>query len=269
MTVRLPVLCAVALLGALAAPLFFMLAASLVDESVLASGAFRLEAMTLDNFAALFSRRRIWLPMLNSVMVAGATTVLCLVLGTMCAYAVARLAFRGRDLLLAGVLMVAMFPQITIVSPLYLLLRASGLINTVPGLVVPYLTFAMPLTIWLLTGVFRQLPAEVEEAARVDGARLPRILWEIVLPLAAPGIAASGVVTFIYCWNEFLFALAFTFDATHRTLPVAVALFRGQYQVPWGEILAAAVLATLPVAAVAALFQRRIVGGLSSGAVKG
>jgi ABC-type glycerol-3-phosphate transport system permease component len=171
--------------------------------------------------------------------------------------------------LLSFVLAVSMFPQISIVSPLYLLLRELGLIDTYPGLVFPYVTFAMPLTVWLLVGFFRQLPAELEEAARVDGAGRLRSFREIVLPLSAPALATTAILSFIYCWNEFLFALSFTLGPERQTVPVAIALFRGQYQVPWGEVLAAAVVATAPVALLVLFFQRRIVQGLVSGAVKG
>lgn len=132
-----------------------------------------------------------------------------------------------------------------------------------------YLTFAMPLTIWLLVGFFRQLPAELEEAAAIDGAGRLRALWEIVLPLAWPGLATTAILTFLYCWNEFLFALSFTLGPERYTVPVAIALFRGQYQVPWGQILAAAVVATLPVVVIVLVAQRRIVAGLTAGAVKG
>jgi ABC-type glycerol-3-phosphate transport system permease component len=225
--------------------------------------------LALEHYRALFAERDFWLPIRNSLVVAGNTTALCLVLGSLCAYALARLRFRGRTPLLAGILAISMFPQISLVAPLFLLLRALGLIDSYPGLVMPYVTFAMPLTIWLLVGYFRQLPAELEEAARVDGAGRLRVLVEIVLPLAAPALATTAILTFIYCWNEFLFALSFTLGPERQTVPVAIALFRGQYQVPWGEVLAAAMVATAPVAILALLFQRRIVGGLVTGAVKG
>jgi ABC-type glycerol-3-phosphate transport system permease component len=155
------------------------------------------------------------------------------------------------------------------VSPLYLLLRAFGLINTYPGLILPYLTFAMPLTVWLLVGFFRQLPADLEEAALVDGASRWQSFTRVLLPLAVPGLATTAILTFIYCWNEFLFALSFTLGPERQTVPVAIALFRGRYQVPWGQVLAAAVVATAPVAVLVLAFQRRIVQGLTAGAVKG
>jgi len=225
--------------------------------------------LVTDHYRALFAERDFWLPIRNSLIVAGVTTLLCVVLGAPCAYAVARLQFRGKALILGFILAVTMFPQISIVSPLYLLLRELRLINTYPGLILPYVTFAMPLTVWLLVGFFRQLPRELEEAALVDGASRLRAFWEIVLPLSWPGLATTAIITFVYCWNEFLFALSFTLGPERQTVPVAIALFRGQYQVPWGQILAAAVVATAPVALLVLIFQRRIVAGLTAGAVKG
>jgi ABC-type glycerol-3-phosphate transport system permease component len=254
----------------IAAPLAWTLAASLTPEADLFDGPSLLpDRPVLDHYASLFAERDFWLPIRNSLVVAGATTALCLVLGSLCAYALARLRFRGRAPLLAFVLAVSMFPQIAIVSPLFLLLRALGLIDTYPGLVLPYVTFAMPLTIWLLVGFFRQLPPELEEAARIDGAGRLRTFTAVVVPLAAPALATTAILTFVYCWNEFLFALSFTLGPDRQTVPVAIALFRGQYQVPWGQVLAAAVVATAPVALLVLAFQRRIVQGLVSGAVKG
>lgn len=225
--------------------------------------------LVLEHYRALFDERNFWIPIRNSLVVAGTTTGLCVVVGSLCAYSLARLQFRGKALLLGFILAVTMFPQISIVSPLYLLLRELRLINTYPGLIFPYLTFAMPLTVWLLVGFFRQLPAELEQAAMVDGASRMRTFREIILPLALPGIATTAILTFVYAWNEFLFALSFTLGPERQTVPVAIALFRGQYQVPWGQILAAAVVATAPVAALVLAFQRRIVQGLTAGAVKG
>ena len=226
-------------------------------------------AATLAHYRALFGERTFWVPIRNSLIVAGATTVLCVTVGTFAAYALARLEFPGKRAILTFVLAVTMFPQIAIVSPLYLLLRTLGLINTYPGLVLPYVTFAMPLAVWLLVGFFRQLPRELEEAAMVDGASRWQSLVKVVLPVAAPGLATTAILTFLYCWNEFLFALSFTLGPERQTVPVAIALFRGQYQVPWGQILAAAIVATIPVALVILAFQRRIVQGLTAGAVKG
>jgi ABC-type glycerol-3-phosphate transport system permease component len=217
----------------------------------------------------LFTERGFWLPIRNSLVVAGSTTLFCVTIGSLCAYALARLRFRGKALLLGVILAVSMFPQIAVVSPLFLLLRSVRLIDTYPGLILPYLTFAMPLAVWLLVGYFRQLPAELEEAAMVDGASRMRAFREVIVPLALPGLAATAILTFVYSWNEFLFALSFTLGPERQTVPVAIALFRGQYQVPWGQVLAAAIVATAPVAVLVLAFQRRIVQGLTAGAVKG
>jgi ABC-type glycerol-3-phosphate transport system permease component len=251
-------------------PLLWMVLASVAPESRLfeATALWR-GPFGLDHYRALFGERNFWIPIRNSLIVAGTTTVFAVALGGVCAYALARLRFRGRYPILAFVLAVSMFPQISLVAPLYLLLREAGLINSYPGLVLPYLTFAMPLTIWLLVGYFRQLPADLEEAAALDGAGRMRTLVEIVAPLAWPGIATTAILTFVYCWNEFLFALSFTLGPERYTVPVAIALFRGQYQVPWGQILAAAVVATAPVILLVTFFQRRITQGLTAGAVKG
>jgi ABC-type glycerol-3-phosphate transport system permease component len=188
---------------------------------------------------------------------------------SLCAYALARLPLPGKGALLSLILAVSMFPQISIVPPLYLILRELRLLDTYPGLVLPYLTFTTPLAVWLLTGFFRQLPRDIEEAALVDGASRLRALRDVVLPLAAPGLASTAILTFLYCWNEFLFALSFTLGPDRYTVPVAIALFRGRYQVPWGQVLAAAVVATVPVALLVLAFQRRIVAGLTAGATKG
>ena len=258
------------LVAALLFPLYWAALGSFTPESRLFAVPDMLPRdLVLDHYRALFGGRGFWTPVRNSLIVAGATTVLSVVVGGVCAYALARLRFRGKAPVLAFVLAVSMFPQISIVSPLYLVLREIGLLNTYSGLVLPYLTFAMPLTIWLLVGFFRQLPPEMEEAGLMDGAGRLRILWEIILPLSWPGLATTAILTFLYSWNEFLFALSFTLGPERYTVPVAITLFRGQYQVPWGQILAAAVVATAPVAALVLVAQRRIIAGLTSGAVKG
>jgi ABC-type glycerol-3-phosphate transport system permease component len=259
----------VALVAAWAVPLGWMLVASLMPEADLFAGESLIpRRLTFDHYRALFDERQFGVPVRNSLIVAGATTVLAILLGTPCAYALARLRVRGQRPLIAGILVVSMFPQIAVVSPLFLVLRAVGLIDTYPGLVLPYLTFAMPLTVWLLTGFFRELPGELEAAARLDGASRVRAAVSVMLPLAAPAIATTAILTFLYAWNEFLFALSFTLGPDRQTVPVAIALFRGQYQVPWGQVLAAAVVASLPVTLVVLAFQRRIVSGLTAGAIK-
>jgi ABC-type glycerol-3-phosphate transport system permease component len=251
-------------------PFYWAIVASLTSDAAL----FRDPSLwpghvIFDHYRALFSERDFITPIRNSLVVAGTTTIFCLIVGTLAAYALARIEFRGKAAIMGFILAVTMFPQISIVSPLYLLLRSLHLIDTYPGLIMPYMTFAMPLTVWVLTGSIRQIPKDLEEAAHVDGATRVQSFTKILLPLAVPSLATTGILTFIYCWNEFLFALSFTLGPERQTVPVAIALFRGQYQVPWGEILAAAVVATAPVAAMVLVFQRRIVQGLTAGAVKG
>jgi len=256
--------------AAIVLPLCWAVLASVTPEDRLFTiTSFVPRGLVLEHYRALFSGRDFWTPIRNSLIVAGATTILSVALGAVSAYALARLAFRGKTPALAFVLAVSMFPQISIVSPLFLLLRELHLLNTYGGLVLPYLTFSMPLAIWLLVGFFRQLPVDLEDAAMVDGASRIRTLWEIVLPLSRPALATTAILTFLYSWNEFLFALSFTLGPERYTVPVAIALFRGQYQVPWGEILAGAVVATTPVAVIVFVAQRRIIAGLTSGAVKG
>jgi ABC-type glycerol-3-phosphate transport system permease component len=258
------------LLAWLLFPMYWMVAASLAPESSLfQSPPLMPERLSLEHYRALFGERDFLIPIRNSLVVAAATTFVALPVAAWCAYAIARLRFPGRGALLALILAVSMFPQISIVPPLFLLLRELRLLDTYPGLVLPYVTFAAPLAVWLLTGFFRQLPLDLEEAAMLDGASRVRALWDVVLPLAAPGVATAAILTFLYCWNEFLFALSFTLGPDRYTVPVAVTLFRGRYQVPWGQVLAATVVATLPVALLVIGFQRRIVAGLTSGGSKG
>lgn len=204
----------------------------------------------------------------NSLLVAAVTTAFCLLVGASAAFALAKLRFPGRRLLLGAALGVSMFPPIATVSPLYLLLRALGLRDQLLGLVLPYATFALPLTLWLLTSFFRELPDALYRAARVDGCTPFGALWRVMLPLAAPGLATTGLLVFIFCWNEFLYALTFVSSPDKRTVPVALSLFAGEHVEPWGEVAAARLVATLPLAVLTLLFQRRIVSGLTSGAVK-
>ena len=251
-------------------PFYWAIVASLTpDAALFRDPSLWPRHLIFDHYRALFTERDFITPIRNSLVVAGTTTIFCLIVGTLAAYALARIEFRGKAAIMGFILAVTMFPQISIVSPLYLLLRSLHLIDTYPGLIMPYMTFAMPLTVWVLTGSIRQIPKDLEEAAHVDGATRFQSFTRILLPLAVPSLATTGILTFIYCWNEFLFALSFTLGPERQTVPVAIALFRGQYQVPWGEILAAAVVATAPVAAMVLVFQRRIVQGLTAGAVKG
>jgi multiple sugar transport system permease protein len=223
-------------------------------------------SLTAANYAGLgatFARS-----VANSLLVAAGTTALCLAAAAPAAFAIAKLRFPGRSWLLGGALAISMFPPIATVSPLYLMLRATGLRDTLPGLVLPYSTFALPLALWLLTTFFRQLPDELYRAARVDGCTAWQSFVHVFLPLSAPALATAGILVFIFSWNELLYALSFISTPARRTVPVAIALFAGEHVEPWGQIAAASVLATLPLAALVFFFQRRIVAGLTAGAVK-
>ena len=223
-------------------------------------------ALTLANYAGLgvsFAGA-----VVNSLLVAAGTTAVCLSVGASAAFAIAKLEFRGRSLLLGGALAISMFPPIATVSPLYLLLRAVGLRDSLAGLVLPYATFALPLTLWLLTSFFRALPDEIYRAALVDGCTPWQAFVRVFLPLSWPALATSAILVFIFSWNELLYALSFVSTPSKRTIPVAIALFAGEHVEPWGQIAAASVVATLPLALLTLAFQRRIVAGLTAGAVK-
>jgi multiple sugar transport system permease protein len=207
--------------------------------------------------------------LLNSAIVAGCTTILCLLFGSLCAYAIARMRFRGKALVLAAVLSVSMFPVIALVGPLYVLFTNLGLYNTYLALIIPNLVLTLPLTIWFLTSFFRDLPKDLEEAALVDGDTHLGALWHVILPLAAPGVFTTAILSFISAWNEFLFGLTMTSDQAAQPVTVGITLFNGEHTIPWGEIAAAAVIVTVPLVILVLIFQRRIVSGLTAGAVKG
>jgi multiple sugar transport system permease protein len=225
--------------------------------------------VSFEHYSAIFTGHPLMRLIANSAIVAAGTTALALVVGALAAYAAAVLRVRGRAGILGVVLAVSMFPPIATVSPLFLLLNALGLRDTLAALILTYSSFSLPLAVWLLASFFDALPRELYIAARVDGCSAFGALWRVILPLAAPGLAAAALLVFIFAWNEFLFALSFTATEASRTLPVGIALFPGLHEVPYGEIAAASVVATLPVVALAFAFQRRIVEGLTTGAVKG
>lgn len=210
--------------------------------------------------------------LVNSTIIASSVTVVSLSLGSLCAYAIARLRFPGKNIVLALVLAVSMFPGIAIISPLYLQFRDWDLINNKLALILPGVTFTLPVCIWTLTAFFRDLPRELEEAAYVDGASRIQTFTQVIGPLAAPGVFTTAILLFIASWNEFLFARTFMSKVEQLTAPVAVAQFEGAdiaAATPWGEISAAAIATTIPLVILVLVFQRRIVAGLTAGAVKG
>jgi multiple sugar transport system permease protein len=224
----------------------------------------------VDSFVKVFTLRPFGRFMLNSAIVATLTTVVAVFVGSLAAYALARLPIKGRMLILGGVLSASMFPGTSIIGPLFLVISNAGLVNTYTGLIWPYTSFALPFTVWVLTNFYSQIPVELEEAAEVDGCSPLQAFYRVIVPLAAPGLATTAILVFISAWNEFLFAVTFTRTVDTRTVPVGIASFTGiNDEVPWGEVSAAAVTVTLPLILLAIIFQRRIVQGLTAGAIKG
>ena len=218
-----------------------------------------------ENFRAVFEVNQFPRNIGNSFAVASMTTLLTLILGAPAAYALARLRVRGRNVILAVFLGIAIFPAIGMIGPLYIAMARLGLINSYAALVLPYTLLSLPLAVWILTHFFSTLPSSLEDAAMVDGCTPARAFAQIILPIAAPGVFTAAVLIFIFAWNEFLFALILTSTPEARTVPVALALFAGLHELPWATIAAATVVSVLPVLALVALFQKRIVEGLTSG----
>src|SRR5919198_5166066 len=226
---------------------------------------------SLDNYSSIFKNNDFTRALANSAIVSLTTTFIGVVIGAFCAYALARLKMRFKFILLAVVLSISTFPQIAIAAPLFRLWADIGLYNTIPGLVIPYLTFALPLSIYILVSFFREIPRDLEEAALVDGATNFQAFRKVMMPLAAPGLATTAILTFIAAWNEFLLATTLTSSTAARTTPVVIAQFTGssQFEVPLGTQCAASVVISIPLILLVLLFQKRIVDGLTAGAVKG
>ncbi len=230
------------------------------------------QAWTWDNYNAVFSEGLGFnRALVNSIGIAMITTVLALTFAAMAAYAITRLDFPGKTLILAGALAVSMFPAISVVGGLFNVWRVTGLYDTWPGLILPYLSFSLPLAIYILSAFFREIPWDLEKAAQMDGATGAQAFRRVILPLAMPGVFTAGILVFIAAWNDFLFANVLTSTDASRTAPVALAFFRGasQFTDPSGAIAAGAVVVTIPILIMVLIFQRRIVSGLTSGAVKG
>ena len=226
---------------------------------------------TLSNYSDIFKPGIFTCALRNSIGIGLISTALAVVLASAAAYAIARLDFPGKRLILAVCLAVAMFPQISLVGPLYNLWRQIGLYDTWPGLIIPYMTFALPLSIYVLSAFFREIPWELEQAAQVDGATPFQAFRKVIVPLAMPGIVTTFIIVFIICWNDFVFAISLTSTTNAETVPAAIAQFPGvsQFPAPYTDIAAAAMVVTVPVMLLVIVFQRRIVAGLTAGAVKG
>lgn len=228
------------------------------------------QSFSLENFVTDLSLSTFTHALLNSAIIATVTTILALIVGVLCAYAIARLKFHGKGLVLGITLSVTMIPLIAMVGPLFVFFTGPlPIYNTYPALIIPDLVLTLPITVWFMTSFFRDLPPDLEEAALVDGATRLRALWEVIVPITAPGVFAAAILSFIAVWNDFLFGLTLTTDEHAQPVTVAVSRFSGEHTIPWGEIAAAAVIVTIPLVIVVLFLQRRIVSGLTAGAVKG
>jgi multiple sugar transport system permease protein len=256
-------------------PVLWLISISLKPPDELTDQRFIPQSVSFDNYKSLFEGgvddSPFIKPLINSIGIALITTAISIVLASFCAYAIARLEFPGKRLILAGALAIAMFPPISTVGPLFDMWRTLGLYDTWLGLIIPYLTFSLPLAIYVLVAFFREIPWELEQAAQVDGATPFQAFTKVIVPLAAPGVFTAAILVFIFCWNDFLFAISLTSSDASRTVPAALAFFTGEssFTQPTGSIAAAAVVVTVPIIVFVLFFQRRIVAGLTAGAVKG
>ncbi len=255
-------------------PVLWMVSLSLKTPAAIVNPTFWPTQWTLSNYfgtTGILGTTQFVRPLLNSIGIGLISTAIAVTLASMAAYAVARLRFPGKGVLIGMALLIAMFPAISLVTPMFSIERAIGLFNTWPGLIIPYVAFGLPLGIYTLSAFFREIPWELEKAAKVDGATPFQAFVRVIAPLAAPGMVTTAILVFLACWNEFLFAISFTSTISSRTAPASLAYFSGssQFTVPTGPISAAAVVITIPIIIFVLFFQRRIVAGLTSGAVKG
>jgi multiple sugar transport system permease protein len=252
-------------------PVLWLVSLSFKTPTAILDPSFIPASWTWSNYTQILSTTQFIRPLINSIGIGVISTFIAVVLASMAAYAVARLRFPGKALLIGMALLIAMFPAISLVTPLFSIERAIGLFNTWPGLIIPYIAFGLPLGIYTLSAFFREIPWELEKAAKVDGATPFQAFVKVIAPLAAPGMVTTAILVFLFCWNEFLFAISFTSTLAARTAPASIAYFSGssQFTVPTGPIAAAAVVITIPIIIFVVFFQRRIVAGLTSGAVKG
>lgn len=253
------------------APFIWAILTSIKGGSDLFRPEFWPDLPAWNNYLAIFKEQPFGRNILNSLLVASITVILSLLLAVSASYSLSRIQFRGRRLMLFTILGVSMFPQIAVLSGMFELINALGLYNSLFALILSYMLFTLPFTVWVLTSFMRALPRELEEAALIDGAGAITIIWRVFLPLMGPSLVTTGLLAFIAAWNEFLFALTFTLTSEQRTVPVAIALISGasQHELPWGNIMAASVVVTIPLIILVMIFQKRIVAGLTAGAVKG
>jgi multiple sugar transport system permease protein len=252
-------------------PVLWILSLSLKPSSSVKDGKLIPGQITFDNYKAIFQGNIFSSALINSIGIGLITTVIAVLVGGMAAYAIARLAFPGKKALVGVALLIAMFPQISLVTPIFNIERRIGLFDTWPGLIIPYITFALPLAIYTMSAFFREIPWDLEKAAKMDGATPGQAFRKVIAPLAAPGIVTAAILVFIFAWNDLLLALSLTATQRAITAPVAIANFTGssQFEEPTGSIAAGAMVITVPIIIFVLIFQRRIVAGLTSGAVKG
>ncbi|GIO36517.1 ABC transporter permease [Paenibacillus antibioticophila] len=225
--------------------------------------------INVDYYFNVFQKHPFARYLLNSAIVASVTTVVSILIGASASYALARLHFKGKKVVLLSILAISMFPTISTVSPLFLILKNMNLLNTYAGLVIPYTTFALPFSIWLLTNFFGQLPKGFEEAATIDGCSRLQTFFKIMLPLIKPATFSVGLLVFINSWNEYIYSLTFMTDDSMRTVPVGIALFPSNYELPWGDMAAASIVVTVPLIILVLMFQQKIIAGLTTGGIKG
>jgi multiple sugar transport system permease protein len=252
-------------------PVAWIVSLSLKPADEISQGGFWPKNPTFDNFTAIWEDPQFPAALRNSLGIALISTLLAVLLATFAAYAIVRLDFPGKTLILSGALAIAMFPPVAIIGPLFNMWRSLGLFDTWAGLIIPYMTFTLPMAIWTLSAFFREIPWDLDKAARVDGATSFQAFRKVIAPLAAPGMFTSAILVFIFAWNDFLFATSLTSTNRARTVPAAITFFTGssQFDFPTGQIAAASVVVTIPIIVMVLIFQRRIVAGLTSGAVKG
>lgn len=262
---------AVVVMGFSLLPFYWLVSTSLKKGASLGQGELFPSQPTLDNYLSVFGNSDFLLAMRNSVIIAVVTTIIALVFASFAAYALARLKMRRKALILTLILSVTTFPAIAIAAPLFAIWREIGLYDTLVGLIIPKLTFALPLAIYTLTSFFRDIPRELEESAYVDGATPFQAFSRVILPLAIPGLATTAILVFISVWNEFLLAVTLTSSPAARPVPVAIAFFNGmsEFDIPLGRISAASVIVTIPLVVLVLICQKRIVAGMTAGAVKG
>jgi multiple sugar transport system permease protein len=254
-----------------AIPVIWIISLSFKTGAQLTDGRFLPRDPSFQNYQSVFKLDLFTSALINSVGISLIATTLAVGIATLAAYAIARLDFPGKTIVLSVALAIAMFPAVSLIGPLFTMWRAIGLYDTWPGLIIPYMSFSLPIALWTLSAFFREIPWEMEQAAQVDGATPWQAFRKVIIPLAAPGVFTAAILTFFFCWNDFLFGISLTSSEAARPVPAALAFFSGasQFEQPYGATAAAAVIVTIPIIIMVLLFQQKIVAGLTAGAVKG